>query len=202
MHYRATAVPARSLVAAAAARAGSEAAAFGVRAGAVLFAAVLTGAAAQLSVPVPWSAVPFTMQPVAVLLAGAVFGARLGAMSQALYLLFGVTGAAMFALSPVLAPGLARLVGPTGGFLLAFPAAACAVGALADRAWTRTFAGALAAMSAGLGVLYASGAVWLAIVAGPGALATLWVFAASDLVKVAAAAAVLPAAVRALGPRR
>lgn len=200
MHYRAAA--ARSLVDAVAARAGSEAAAFAVRAGAVVFATALTGAAAQLSVPVPWTAVPFTMQPAALLLAGAVLGARLGAMSQALYLLLGVTGAAMFALSPALAPGLARLVGPTGGFLLAFPAAAYTVGALADRAWTRTFPGALAAMSAGLGVLYAGGAAWLAMAAGPAALATLWPFAASDLVKVAAAAAVLPAAARALGPRR
>jgi len=202
MHYRATAASPRSIVALVAGRAGSDRAAFGVRAGAVLFAAVLTGAAAQVSLPVPWSAVPFTMQPAAVLLAGAVLGARLGAMSQALYLLCGVTGAAMFALSPVLAPGLARLAGPTGGFLLAFPAAAYTVGALADRAWTRTFAGALAAMSAGLGVLYAGGTAWLAIVAGPAALAPLWLFAASDVVKVAAAAAVLPAAVRALGSRR
>jgi biotin transport system substrate-specific component len=199
MHYRATV--ARSLVAAVAARAGSEAAALGVRAGAVLFATALTGAAAQFSVPVPWSAVPFTMQPAAVLLAGAVLGARLGAMSQALYLLLGVTGAAMFALSPALAPGLARLVGPTGGFLMAFPAAAYAVGALADRGWTRTYTGALAAMSAGLGVLYTGGAAWLAIAAGPAALGSLWPFAASDLVKVAAAAAVLPAAARALRPR-
>ncbi len=54
---------------------------------------------------VPWTAVPFTMQPVAVLLAGAVLGARLGALSQVLYLALGVTGASMFALSPVLAPG-------------------------------------------------------------------------------------------------
>lgn len=202
MHYRAAAVPARSLVAAAAARAGSEAAAFGVRAGAVLFAAALTGAAAQLSVPVPWSAVPFTMQPAAVLFAGAVLGARLGAVSQVLYLLLGVTGAAMFAVSPALVPGLARLLGPTGGFLMAFPVAAYTAGALADRGWTRTCAGALGAMSAGLAVLYAGGAAWLAMLAGPAALGTLWPFAASDLVKVAAMAALLPAAARALGPHR
>ena len=103
-HYRATSSPALSIVEATAERAGSRLARHGVRAGAVLFAAVLTGAAAQFAVSVPWTAVPFTMQPVAVLLAGAVLGARLGALSQMLYLALGVTGAAMFALSPVLAP--------------------------------------------------------------------------------------------------
>jgi len=154
-----------------------------VRAGAVLFAAVLTGAAAQLAVTVPWTAVPFTLQPVAVVLAGAVLGARLGALSQTLYLALGVTGAAMFALSPVLAPGVARLVGPTGGFLLAFPLAAFATGWLADRGWTRSYAGAVAAMLGGLAVLYAGGGLWLAALAGPSSLVTLWAFAAADLVK-------------------
>jgi biotin transport system substrate-specific component len=153
-HYRASSSPAPlSLVATAADRAGSQLAAQGVKVGAVLFAAALTGAASQLSLTVPWTAVPFTMQPVAVLLAGAVLGARLGALSQALYLVLGVTGAAMFALSPVLAPGIARLLGPTGGFLMAFPLASFAAGWLADRGWTGTYAGAAASMAAGLAVL-------------------------------------------------
>jgi biotin transport system substrate-specific component len=202
-HYRATPAGASvSLVESAADRAASRLAAHGVRAGAVLFAAVLTGAAAQLSVTSPWTAVPFTMQPVAVLLAGAVLGARLGALSQALYLVMGVTGASMFALSPVLAPGLARLLGPTGGFLLAFPVAAFAAGWLADRGWTRTYAGALASMAAGLVMLYALGASWLAVLAGPASLNALWAFAAADAVKAVVAAGLLPFAVRAFGPSR
>jgi biotin transport system substrate-specific component len=202
-HYRASSSPApQSLVATAADRAGSQLAAQGVQAGAVLFAVALTGATSQLSLPVPWTAVPFTMQPVAVLLAGAVLGARLGALSQALYLCLGVTGAAMFALSPVLAPGIGRLLGPTGGFLLAFPLAAFAAGWLADRGWTRSYAGAAASMAAGLAVLYAAGASWLALVAGPGSLSALWVFAATDVIKVAVAAGLLPLAVRAVGPAR
>ena len=200
-HYRATSSPTLSIVEATAGRAGSRLARHGVRAGAVLFAAVLTGAAAQFAVSVPWTAVPFTMQPAAVLLAGAVLGARLGALSQMLYLALGVTDAAMFALSPLLAPGVARLVGPTGGFLLAFPLAAFAAGWLADRGWTRTYAGAVAAMLAGLAVLYAGGGLWLAALAGPSSLVTLWAFAAADLVKVALAAAVLPVAGRAFGAR-
>lgn len=202
-HYRASSSPASlSLVAAAADRAGSQLAAQGVRAGAVLFAVALTGAASQLSLTVPWTAVPFTMQPVAVLLAGAVLGARLGALSQALYLLLGVTGAAMFALSPVLAPGIGRLLGPTAGFLMAFPLAAFAAGWLADRSWTGTYAGAVVSMAAGLAVLYTGGAAWLALVAGPASVSTLWAFAATDLVKVAVAAGLLPLAVRAAGSSR
>lgn len=202
-HYRASSSPASlSLVAAAADRAGSQLAAQGVRAGAVLFAVALTGAASQLSLTVPWTAVPFTMQPVAVLLAGAVLGARLGALSQALYLLLGVTGAAMFALSPVLAPGIGRLLGPTAGFLMAFPLAAFAAGWLADRGWTGTYAGAVVSMAAGLAVLYTGGAAWLALVAGPASVSTLWAFAATDLVKVAVAAGLLPLAVRAAGSSR
>jgi biotin transport system substrate-specific component len=202
-HYRASSSPAPlSLVASAADRAGSQLATQGVRAGAVLFAVALTGASSQLSLSVPWTAVPFTMQPVAVLLTGAVLGARLGALSQALYLVLGVTGAAMFALSPVLAPGVARLLGPTGGFLMAFPLAAFAAGWLADCGWTRSYAGAAAAMAAGLAVLYAAGASWLALVAGSASVSTLWVFAAADLVKVAVAAGLLPLAVRAVGPAR
>ena len=202
-HYRATSATAPlSLVASAADRAGSRLAAQGVRAGAVLFAVGLTGASSQLSVTVPWTAVPFTMQPVAVLLAGAVLGARLGLLSQVLYLFLGVTGAAMFALSPVLAPGLARLLGPTGGFLMAFPLAAFATGWLAERGGTRTYAGALGSMAAGLVVLYAGGASWLALVADPASLGALWAFAASDVVKAAVAAGVLPLAVRAFGPSR
>lgn len=202
-HYRASSSPALlSPVASAADRARSQLAAQGVRAGAVIFAVALTGAASQLSVTVPWTAVPFTMQPVAVLLAGAVLGARLGALSQALYLFLGVTGATMFALSPALAPGIARLLGPTGGFLMAFPLAAFAVGWLADRGWTRSYAGAAAAMAVGLAVLYAGGAAWLAMVAGPASVSTLWAFAATDLIKVAVAAGLLPLAVRAVGPAR
>ena len=203
-HYRAARSQAvsASLVAVAADRAGSRLAGHAVRVGAVVFFAALTGAAAQLSVLVPGTAIPVTMQPAAVLLAGAVLGARLGALSQVIYLAMGVTGASMFALSPLLAPGVARLLGPTGGFLLAFPLAAFAAGWLADRGWTDRYLGAVAAMAAGLGVLYAGGALWLAALAGPSAIGSLWVFAVTDAIKVAAAAALLPFAVRGLAPER
>jgi biotin transport system substrate-specific component len=173
----------------------------GLRAGVVLFAALLNGASAQFSVVVPGTAVPSTLQPLTVLLAGAVLGARYGAASQVAYLGLGAAGVSMFAVSPVLAPGLARLIGPTGGFLLAFPLAAFVTGWFADRGWTRTTPGAVAAMTAGLVMLYAGGASWLAALAGPSSAAALWPLAAADLVKVVAGAAVLPLASRVFGPR-
>lgn len=170
----------------------------GLAAGSVLFATAFTGAASQVSVTVPGTVVPFTLQPLAVLLAGAVLGSRLGALSQALYLAAGVAGASMFAWSPVLLPGIARLVGPTGGFLLAYPAAAFVAGLLAERGLARRPVGAAMAMLAGAVVLYAGGALGMArfVPVTPAALAP---YAALDVVKIAVAGASVPALRRLLG---
>ena len=164
----------------------------GLAAGSVLFATTLTGAASQVSVTLPGTVVPFTLQPLAVLLAGAALGSRLGALSQALYLAAGVAGASMFAWSPVLLPGIARLVGPTGGFLLAYPAAAFVAGLLAERGLGRRPLGAAAAMLAGAVVLYAGGALGMARFV-PVTAAMLAPYAALDAVKIAVACASVPA---------
>src|SRR5690348_9206838 len=100
---------------------------------AVLFFTALTAAAAQISVPLPFTQVPLTFQPTVVLLSGIVLGPRLGAMSQILYLAAGIAGLPVFAASPILAPGAWRLLGPTGGYLLSYPLAAFVAGALARR---------------------------------------------------------------------
>jgi biotin transport system substrate-specific component len=175
----------------------------GIALGAVLFATVLTTLAAQISVTLPGSVIPYTMQPAAVLLAGAVLGARLGAASQLLYLAAGAVGTAMFAWSPVLLPGLARLAGPTGGYLLAFPIAAFVTGRLADRGWTERVAGAFAAMLAGLVVLHVVGGAWTLAMTpaarGWTGVAVLAPFAVVDVLKIAAAAAVAPGCRRLLG---
>ena len=168
------------------------AARLGLAAGSVLFATALTGAASQVSVTLPGTVVPFTLQPLAVLLAGAALGSRLGALSQALYLAAGVAGASMFAWSPVLLPGIARLVGPTGGFLLAYPAAAFVAGLLAERGLGRRPLGAAAAMLAGAVVLYAGGALGMARFV-PVTAAMLAPYAALDAVKIAVACASVPA---------
>jgi len=104
-------------------------AAFGVRAFAVVLGALVVGAAAQVSIPLPGTPVPMTLQPMAVLLVGGLLGARFGALSLILYLAMGAAGLPVFTPTvPLL--GIARLFGPTGGYLLAYPVAAWAVGAL------------------------------------------------------------------------
>jgi len=103
----------------------------GIRLGAVVLGAVLVALAAQVAVPLPGTPVPMTLQPMAVLLVGGLLGARLGALSMILYLAMGAAGLPVFTPTvPLL--GVARLFGPTGGYLLAYPVAAWATGWFAD----------------------------------------------------------------------
>ncbi len=177
------------------------------RAGAVAFVTVLTAIAAQVSFPLPFTPVPFTLQPMVVLLGGAVLGARLGMTSQLLYLALGVAGLPVFAFSPLLPPGLARLVGPTGGYLVSYPFAAFLVGALAERGLDRRYASAVLAMAAGLAAVYAFGVAWLAFVVRPPLGFTAAVaagfapFVVPDVLKLALAAAVMPGLWWLTGPR-
>ncbi len=92
----------------------------------ILGASALTALGAQIAIPVPWSPVPITGQTFAVLLSGAVLGARRAFLAQALYLAQGSIGLPVFAAGSA---GLAALAGPTGGYLVAFPFAAALTGA-------------------------------------------------------------------------
>ena len=92
---------------------------------------ILTAISAQISIPI--KPVPFTLQTMAVLLAGAFLGAKNGAYSQVLYIFLGVIGLPVFAQTADGTMGLARLISPTGGYLLAFPVAAYLVGYLTER---------------------------------------------------------------------
>jgi biotin transport system substrate-specific component len=176
-----------------------------IRAAAVLFVTALTVAAAQVSVPLPFTPVPLTLQPMFVLVAGAALGPRLGMTSQALYLAAGIAGLPVFAMTPELPQGPARLMGPTAGYLLSYPFAALVTGWLATRGWDRRYLGSLAAMAAGLSVIFAGGVAWLAQ-CGPlplglsGALAAgFYPFVLVDLVKLSIAAGALPAVWRLTG---
>lgn len=186
--------------------AGGSTAATALRAGSVLFIVVLTAAAAQVSFPLPFTPVPFTVQPMVVLLGGAALGWRLGATAQVLYLLAGAAGLPVFAASGELAPGLLRLAGPTGGYLLSYPAAAAVTGILAQRGLDRRWTTSLLSMLAGLAVIYLGGVLGLAYgspapVGLRAALAAgVYPFVAADLVKVAAAAGLLPGLWRYLFP--
>ena len=170
-----------------------------LRVAAVLFVTALTAAAAQISVPLPFTPVPFTFQPMVVLIGGAALGARLGMSSQILYLMLGIAGLPVFAASPVLPQGFARLLGPTGGYLLSYPLAAFVTGLLAQRAFDRRYLTSVLAMGAGLAIVFACGVTWLALFAQPAhlgfaaALRTgFFPFLPADILKVLLAATVLP----------
>src|SRR5215203_2614351 len=109
-----------------------------MRIAAVLFVTALTAAAAQISIPLPFTPVPFTLQPMVVLLGGAALGARLGMLSQVFYLALGIAGLPVFANSP-LPQGALRLLGPTGGYLISYPFAAWLTGMLAERGFDRNY---------------------------------------------------------------
>jgi biotin transport system substrate-specific component len=93
--------------------------------------AILTAVAAQITIPA--KPVPFTLQTLMVALAGAFLGAKKGAYSQLLYLAVGAIGLPVFAQNPDGLYGFARLFGPTGGYLLAFPIAAFLTGYIIEK---------------------------------------------------------------------
>jgi biotin transport system substrate-specific component len=132
-----------------------------------------------------------TLQPMAVLLVGGLLGARLGALSMILYLAMGAAGLPVFTPTvPLL--GIARLFGPTGGYLLAYPVAAYAVGAiLADgRQWTRVALGVFA----GLVLIHLGGLAQLVILTGNLSAAARFgtvPFLLGDLLKIAVLVPVL-----------
>jgi biotin transport system substrate-specific component len=170
-----------------------------IRMASVLLLAAMTAAAAQISIPLPFTPVPFTLQPMVVLLGGAVLGARLGMAAQVVYLLAGIAGLPVFAASAVLPQGALRLLGPTGGYLMSYPFAAFLTGLLAERGFDRRYLTSALAMGAGLIVVFACGVLWLAFFAGPAAgldvaLRTgFYPFIPADIFKVLVAAAVMPA---------
>lgn len=169
------------------------------QAASVLLIAVMTAAASQVSIPLPFTPVPFTLQPMIVLLGGAVLGSRLGMAAQVVYLLAGIAGLPVFAASPALPQGMLRLLGPTGGYLMSYPFAAFVSGFLAERGFDRRYLTSVLAMAAGLVVVFACGVLWLAFMARPAAglqaalRAGLYPFVPADTFKVFVAAAVMPA---------
>lgn len=167
--------------------------------GAVLFVTVLTIIAAQVSIPLPFTPVPLTFQPMVVLVGAAALGARLGAASQLTYLALGAIGIPVFAASPILPQGVARFFGPTGGYLMAYPMAAFVAGWLAERRFDRRYATSVVAMACGLAFVFAGGVSWLALYVQPasgwsGALAAgFYPFVVKDVVKLLVAAGAMPA---------
>ncbi len=153
--------------------------------------ACLTALCAQISFWI--GPVPISGQTFAVLLCGALLGSKRGALSQLSYLAIGATGIPFwFALGGT--PGIARLIGPTGGYLFGFVVAAFAVGWLAERGWDRRVWTAILGMFAGSIVIYLFGLSWLSFYIPRDKLlqAGLYPFVIGDLVKVMLAALLLP----------
>ncbi len=129
----------------------------------LLGAAILT-VSAKLSVP--FTPVPFTLQTLAVLLIGACFGARLGGLTVAAYLLEGICGLPVLAGTPEKGLGLIYMIGPTGGFLAGFLLATIVVGILSQRGWFARADSAALAMLIGITAIYVPGLLWLGTVVG------------------------------------
>lgn len=151
--------------------------------------AVLTALSAYVIVPVPGTPVPVTLQTMVVLLAGALLGPRLGAASQVSYLTAGALGAPVFSAG---IGGLPHLFGPTGGFLLAFPATAALVGLVAGGAKTGA-ARLLVALALGAATILVGGAAQLAALTGDAVGAVqlgVMPFLFGDALKIAVALAI------------
>src|SRR3990172_6587586 len=123
----------------------------------ILSFSAMTAIAAQVTIPV--KPVPFTLQTMVVLLAGALLGPKKGAYSQLIYLALGAIGLPVFAKIPDGLIGFARLFGPTGGYLLSFPAAAFLVGYLVHK--NRNYVGVVLSMFAGNLLIIFSGTLFL-----------------------------------------
>jgi biotin transport system substrate-specific component len=159
----------------------------------VVAASVLIAIAAQVAIPLPFTPVPLTLQPLAVIFIGVALGSTRGAAAAALYLLEGFSGLPVFAQG---FGGASVFLGATAGYLLSYPFAAWVAGFISERGWGSSIARAVTGMLLALGVIYLGGWSWLAILTGPATAFTAGVapFIVADIVKVAIGAALLPKA--------
>jgi biotin transport system substrate-specific component len=155
----------------------------------ILVAAGALALGSQFALPIPGTPVPITLQPMLVVLTGLLLGPIDAAAAMVLYLVAGMTGLPVF--SPIGAPGMARLLGPTGGYLLAYPVAAAVAGRLG--AGRPSFSTRALAAMAGILVLYLGGLAQLAVLVGSlstAAVQGVLPFIAADAVKSLVAAVI------------
>jgi biotin transport system substrate-specific component len=155
----------------------------------VIGASAVIAVCARLVLPLPFTPVPLTLANFGVLLVGLSLGSKRGFAAAALYLAWGAMGLPVF--SPMGVGGLAQLFGPTGGYLVAYPAVAFLAGWLAERGTPsfarNVFAGVVAEV-----LLFASGIAWLQIATGSWKTAFafgLAPFLFAEIIKVMIAAA-------------
>jgi biotin transport system substrate-specific component len=159
--------------------------------GLVIVFSLFIAACAQFAIPI--GDVPITGQTFAVLLTGALLGSRLGAAAVIAYLIEGALGLPFFAAG---GGGIVRFMGPTGGYLIAFPAAAFVTGAFAEFGWDKRYYTAIIAMAIGSAVILVTGWAWYTILTNTPATISFQLavlkFLPGDVIKIALAAAVLP----------
>jgi len=159
------------------------------QAGIVIGASLVVALCARVTVPLPFTPVPLTLQNFGVLLVGLLLGSRRGFAALALYLVEGAAGLPVF--SPAGPGGIAQIIGPTGGFLMAYPLAAFTAGWIYEHTSRRFAWAALAAFAADV-VLFAGGLGWLFALTHSLSLAIklgLYWFAFAEVIKIAMAAA-------------
>lgn len=159
----------------------------------VIAASLLIGISAQIAVILPFSPVPVTAQTFAVLMIAALLGRRRAALTVLAYIAQGAAGLPVFSLGKA---GLPILVGPTGGYLAGFIAAAYVVGMLAEKGWDRRISTTILAMMLGNIIIYTFGMFGLMAFTGPNKtvlIAGLYPFIVGDCLKIALAAMILPA---------
>jgi len=159
--------------------------------GLVIVFSLFIAAAAQFAIHI--GPIPITGQTFAVLLTGALLGSRLGAAAVIAYLIEGAIGLPFFAGG---AAGIVRFLGPTGGYLVAFPAAAFVTGAFAEHGWDKNYPQAVVAMAIGSVIVFLGGWAWYSVLTSTPPLAAFQIavlpYLVGDVIKIALAAAVLP----------
>jgi biotin transport system substrate-specific component len=156
----------------------------------VVGASLFVALCAHITIPLPFTPVPLTVQNFGVLLVGLMLGSRRGFAALALYLAEGAMGLPVF--SPIGAAGIAHLLGPTGGFLLAYPLVAWVAGYVMQHG-RKSFARAAMAGLMGEVVLFTSGLAWLAVLTHSMAQAFRWGlywFLFAEVIKVMMAAGI------------
>jgi biotin transport system substrate-specific component len=154
----------------------------------VIVASFFVALCARIYIPLPGTPVPLTVQNLGVLLAGLALGSRRGFLALALYLAEGVVGIPVF--SPHGPGGIAQILGPTGGYLIAYPFVAALTGYISERGAPSFIRAALAAL-AGEVLLFAFGISWLYVLTHSLALALsfgLYWFIAAEIIKIMLAA--------------
>jgi biotin transport system substrate-specific component len=155
----------------------------------VVSASLFVALCARVTLPLPFTPVPLTLQNFGVLLVGLTLGARAGFAAMVLYLLEGAAGLPVF--NPAGPGGVAQLLGPTGGYLMAYPLVAGLAGLVLDLG-KRTFARAAVSGLLAEILLFAGGIGWLAVLTHSFSQAArfgLYWFLSAEIMKVMFAAA-------------